>query len=109
MQKRRSFTGLQRLQIVLEGLQSDTSVAELCRRHEISATLYYQWRDKLFENADRVFEKKRRGEAEPVAALQTELDRMRAVVAEITAENLELKKTPGASGIMSRSRRSSGR
>jgi transposase len=55
MKNRRKFTARQRVQIVLEGLQADTSVAEVCQRHQISTTLYYRWRDQLFENAERVF------------------------------------------------------
>lgn len=108
MKKRRKFTARQRVQIVLEGLQGDTSVAEVCRRHEISSTLYYRWRDQLFENADRLFEKKGK-RSEELEDLESENRRLKEVIAEITSENLDLKKTPGAWRITPPFRGSSGR
>lgn len=108
MKKRRKFTARQRVQVVLEGLQSDTSVAEVCRRHQISSTLYYRWRDQLFENADRLFEKKGK-RSEELEGLEAENRRLKEVIAEITSENLDLKKTPGAWRIMPPYRGSSGR
>jgi len=47
--KYRKFTGQQKLEVVLAGLKGDRPVREICREHEISNTLYYQWRDKLYE------------------------------------------------------------
>ncbi len=47
--KYRSWTAKQKLEIVLAGLKGDRSVREVCRDHGISETLYYGWRDKLFE------------------------------------------------------------
>ena len=38
-QQRRTFTPQQRLEIVLEGLQDEASVSEVCRRHQVSPTL----------------------------------------------------------------------
>ena len=52
--ERRTFTPQQRLEIVLDGLQDGASVSEVCRRHQVSPTLYYRWRDLLFANADRI-------------------------------------------------------
>lgn len=93
--RRRSFTARQRVQIVLEGLQGDTTVADVCRRHQISSTMYYRWRDQLYERADRLFEKEGRGE-ERTSELEAENRRLKEVIAAITSENLELKKTAGA-------------
>jgi transposase len=106
--KRRSFTSRQRLEIVLEGLQEGASVAEVCRRHGISSTLYYRWRDQLFTNAERLFERKGRRPLE-MEALESENQKLKDVIAEITAENLDLKKTPGTSRTTRPFRRSSGR
>ena len=33
----------------MEGLKEKRSVAEICREHKISQTLYYRWRDKFLE------------------------------------------------------------
>lgn len=106
--KRRSFTSRQRLEIVLEGLQEGASVAEVCRRDGISSTLYCRWRDQLFANADRLFERKDRRPQE-VEALESENQKLKDVIAEITAENLDPKKAPGTSRTTRPFRRSSGR
>jgi transposase-like protein len=47
--KHRSWTAKQKLEIVLAGLKGERSVREVCREHGISETLYYGWRDKLYE------------------------------------------------------------
>ena len=108
MKNRRKFTSRQRVQIVLEGLQTDTSVAEVCRRYGISTGLYYRWRDQVYENADRLFEKKSQG-SEALGELEAENRRLKEVIAEITTENLDPKKAPGAWRITPPFRGSSGR
>ncbi len=47
--KYRKWTAQQKLEIVVAGLRGDRSAREVCREHGISETLYYGWRDKLFE------------------------------------------------------------
>ena len=39
----------EKLAIVMEGLKEKRSVADICREHKISQTLYYRWRDKFLE------------------------------------------------------------
>ncbi len=47
--KQRKWTGDEKLAIVMEGLKERRSVADICREHQISQTLYYRWRDKFLE------------------------------------------------------------
>ena len=51
--KQRKWTGDEKLAIVMEGLKERRSVAEICREHQISQTLYYRWRDKFLEAGKR--------------------------------------------------------
>ena len=51
--KQRKWTGDEKLAIVMEGLKEKRSVAEICREHQISQTLYYRWRDKFLEGGKR--------------------------------------------------------
>ncbi len=91
--KHRRWTADQKLKIVLETLQSDRKLAEICRREGISPTQVYQWRRQLLASAEAVFgRRKHKGEDRQMAKLATENQRMKNVVAEITAENLDLKK-----------------
>ena len=93
-QRRRRWTANQKLRIVLETLQSDRKLAEICRREGISPTQVYQWRKQLLGSAEAVFgHRKQNSEDRRIAKLATENQRMKNVIAEITAENLDLKKT----------------
>jgi len=44
-----SRVGEEKMAIVLEGLKEKRSVAEICREHQISQSLFYRWRDKFLE------------------------------------------------------------
>ncbi len=90
--KRKTWSSAEKLRIVLAGLQSDTKISELCRREGITAAQYYQWRDRLMNAAGPIFDRKPSGLSSEDPA-EAELRRMKDVIAEITAENVELKKT----------------
>lgn len=47
----RKWTPTQKMAIIMEGLKTQTTVAETCRNHGISQTQYYKWRDQFFEGA----------------------------------------------------------
>lgn len=91
--KRKAWSSAEKLRIVLAGMQADTKISELCRREGITATQYYQWRDRLLNSAGVVFDRKSANPPAEATAAELELRRMKDVIAEITAENLELKKT----------------
>lgn len=107
--QRRTFTNEERLALVLEGLKDETSISALCRREGISATIWYRWRERLFANVDRVFVKTDPGVPDVAAAHEAEATRLRAVIAELTEENLALKKTRMGLRTPPGSPRSSGR
>ena len=91
---RRKWTASHKLKIVLETLQSDRQLAAICRREGVSPNLVYAWRKQLLGSADAVFGPKARNGPDPrLEKLAGENTRMKNVIAEITAENLELKKT----------------
>ena len=78
--KYRSWTAQQKIEIVLSGLRGDRSVKDVCREHAISETLYYGWREKLFDGGREVLagKEERRGERElrrRVAELERALGR----------------------------------
>ncbi|MCA1701060.1 MAG: transposase [Actinobacteria bacterium] len=72
----RKFTAQQKIEIVLAGLRGDRSVREVCREHEITETLYYQWRDKLLEGgAGALAGKEERGSEKELRKKVAELER----------------------------------
>ena len=42
-QTRRQYTAEEKIRIVLEGLQGEQSVAEICRREGLNTNIYYRW------------------------------------------------------------------
>jgi transposase-like protein len=86
----------EKLKILKEGQSSGASVAEVCRRHGINSGQYYQWLKVAEEGMKQALNGA--GQEKPSQReerMRRELERMKAVVVEITAENLELKKTFG--------------
>jgi transposase-like protein len=78
--KYRIWTAQQKLEIVLAGLRGDRPVRDVCREHGIAETLFYTWREKLFEGglASLAGKEERRGERElrrKIAELERALGR----------------------------------
>jgi transposase len=91
--KRRRWTAAEKLRIVLTGMESGVEVSELCRREGVNPTMYYGWKKKLLSSATKIFDEKSKREKTQRERSEKELARMKDVIAEITAENLDLKKT----------------
>ena len=96
---RRVFTPEQKVKVVKEALTTDLGVSGVCRKYGVSSALFYTWQEKFFEGA---LEGLRRSKNGPSSAEQRkienqtkELERMKDVIAEITAENVAFKKSLG--------------
>ena len=90
---RRKWTAADKLRIVLAGMQPNVEVSELCRREGINPTQYYGWKKRLLSSATKVFDAHAGKRSAAAERKDAELLRLQNVIAEITAENLELKKT----------------
>lgn len=93
--KKRVWKPADKLRIVLESMNSDAQLAEICRREGLSPNLVYAWRKALLASAEQVFARKARsrGPDPKVQKMEAENARMKSVIAEVIAENLDLKKT----------------
>lgn len=90
------FSAEKKLQILQEAAATG-QVAETCRRHGITTSQYYDWKKRADEGAKEAltphFGRPRQDRTEQEnERLRQEAERMRRVIAEITAENLDLKK-----------------
>ena len=97
---RRQFTAEQKLEILREAEQPNVSVTEVCRRHGLAVSVFYRWRAVAQNGSASALKqdaKRQPSKNDQDARREAELVRLRAVIAEITAENLELKKK-GSSG-----------
>jgi transposase-like protein len=87
------------VKIVKEALTTDTGVSGVCKKYGISTSLFYQWQERFFEGALESFQRGRSGpssaEQRKIESQAKELDRMKSVIAEITAENIDFKKKLG--------------
>src|SRR3972149_6817227 len=86
--KRRKWTGGGKLR----SLQPGVEISEVCRREGMNPTMFYTWRKKLMASAAQVFDEKPKKRDVERERMEREMSRMKDVIAEITAENLELKK-----------------
>lgn len=91
--RRKRWTAEDKLRIVLSGMESGTEISELCRREGINPTQYYAWKKTLMSSAAKVFNGAKDKPDVKQQRLESDLSRCKDVIAEITAENLDLKKT----------------
>jgi transposase len=91
---RRHWTAQQKLAILDEARQAGVNLSEVCRRHQIAVGQFYAWEKQARQAALTALQNSARGrkKPDPSEALQTEVQRLQAAVAELTLENLHLKK-----------------
>ncbi|AGB40796.1 Transposase [Halobacteroides halobius DSM 5150] len=53
----------EKMQIVLEALQS-SNISETCRKHRIYENQFYQWKEKMLDSANTVFQHKNKRDPE---------------------------------------------
>ena len=101
--KRSNFTPEFKAEIVLEALRSESSRAELCRRHNLSEEQLSTWKRQLLENAASLFEssgKSSKETTERIAQLEQLVERL-TVAMDIHERALTLlsgKTDPNAQG-----------
>ena len=95
MIERRIFKPEEKMKIVMEGLSVTIEITELCCKYSIATSRFYDWKDKLVKNSADIFddrERKNTSDQRVIVELREEIRRLKDVVAEITFENLEIKK-----------------
>lgn len=99
---RRQFSPEQKIKILREHLLEKHPISEVCEKHQITPTQFYQWQKTFFENGAAAFAKsaghRANSQAEQrVTKLEDKLKRKDEVIAEIMAEHILLKKELGES------------
>ena len=79
--KRRKWDANTKALIVIEGLKGKP-IVQLCHEHQISQSLYDQWRDQFLANAAQAFDDPQRTRKE--ARLEQENARLKPLVDELT-------------------------
>ena len=91
----RRFTVEQKLEILREAEQPGVTVSQVCRRNALAPSVFYRWRAVAQSGSAVALKgdgKRTTGKDDQQVRQEAEMARLRAVIAEITAENLELKK-----------------
>ena len=100
---RRQFTPQQKVAILREHLVEQVPVSDLCDKHKLHPTLFYQWQKAFFENGAAAFESRRprsqslSKEEDKIAALEAKLRNKTEVLAEVVEELVRTKKELGES------------
>ena len=88
------YTPEKKLKIILEGMSGTISVADLCRKYDFKPARFYYWKDELLNSAPEIFENRVRKDHEDriMAEKDNEIARLKATIADVISENLEIKK-----------------
>ena len=90
----RRWTAEEKLSILEEARQSGQSISEVCRRHQVAPGQFYAWERQARQAALAALRNNKPGRKapDPMEPLEKHIQRLQAVVAELSAENLDLKK-----------------
>jgi transposase-like protein len=94
-QPRRQFTAEAKFKIIREARLGNVPVSQVCAKYTISPTLFYQWERTAEAGARLALQAQPRGRKKLRPAeeeLLTEVTRLREIIAELSSENLQLKK-----------------
>jgi transposase-like protein len=88
--KRRKIDPETKMAAVLEGLRGESSIADICRKYQISESLYYRWRDKFLEAGGRALAS--RNGADPEYAAKARISELERIIGKQTVQIEILKK-----------------
>ncbi len=93
-QKRRHWKAEEKLQMLEEARKTDSTVSEVCRRYGIGTGQFYTWEKHARQGSLAALRNGKRGrkESKQEETLKSEMERLRVALAELSMENLELKK-----------------
>jgi transposase-like protein len=99
-QQRRHFSSQEKVNILREHYLEGKPISEVCQRHQMQPSLFYNWQKIFFENGTAAFERlpsRSRVSVgdKRVAKLEAKLQRKDEVLAELLTEHILLKKSLG--------------
>ena len=86
----RRFTTKDKILIVMEYLETDIKMSDLCRKHNINPGTFSKWKTRFIEGGKRSIESKG---ASVLLQHEREVDKLKQIIAEQTIVIEELKKT----------------
>lgn len=97
MAKHKFISSKDKVLILRELLENKTPINQLAEKYEIHPNDIYNWRKKLFEEADQIFDRKPRDIDKRLENKQKQLEEKLAkkdeVISELVQDNIALKKS----------------
>jgi transposase len=92
---RRIFSAEEKIQIVLECLRGEESVASVCRKYGINENNYYNWSKEFLEAGKKRLsgDTERQATGSEVSTLKKENTQLKELVADLLMQNTVLKKS----------------
>lgn len=87
----KKWTASEKTRIVMESLTTNISIAELCRKYNLSPNTFYPWKEKFLEAGRNAFSGTPDGNV--CRQLQKENDSLKRLIGELTIANDAFKKT----------------
>ena len=82
--KKKTWTGQEKLAIVLQGLRGNCRISELCNEHGITQGMFYRWRDQLLNDGAKLFA--HGGVDHEMERLQRENRKLKETIGELTMD-----------------------
>ena len=90
------------MEVLRRYLSKREAVSDLADEYKVAPSMIYQWASRLMENGDLALEDKRRGDSQAikdmhrkVETLQKRMSHKDAVIAELSSDYLQFKKSFG--------------
>lgn len=99
MKRKKRYTSEEKTIILREHLENNVRVSDLAEKYGVHVNAIYKWKKKMFENAPENFSntgkkqnKRLTAQEARIAELEKVLAQRESVIAEVVADNIELKK-----------------
>ena len=79
----------EKARIVMEALSGGTSIAEICRRYNVTSSAFYKWRDAFIAGGTASLEPSKSSKE---TKMQMEIEDLKRIIGELTVANETLKK-----------------
>jgi len=91
MNTSKRYSPIQKVEMLREHLDNHVSISDLSDRFNVSPAMIYYWKKQLFEGAITLFKNNKKDQFK-FKELQDKLKEKDAIIAEIVADNIRLKK-----------------
>lgn len=84
----RVWTPDEKIRIVLESMNTNITLAELCRKYSLNPGVFYHWKEKFMEGGKLALSGQLR---DPAREKEAEINRLKKLIGELTIVNESMK------------------